>query len=69
MAGNSIPPKDPKCPGCGSQPLQFACNLISTHMGDIVAMVWCGECGHTLSANFVGKQQNPFVDKRIVTPS
>lgn len=50
-------PEQPKCPSCKHAPLEFHCNVVQTPMGHIVSVIWCGHCGHTLEAHFVGVQQ------------
>ncbi len=49
-------PKDPKCPKCEHQPLNFAQNTLVTGMGAMVSVCWCGNCGHTLSVQYVGQK-------------
>ena len=58
----------PKCPKCQHAPLQFGCNVVPTGMGHVVAIVWCGICGHTLSTQFVGMAEQQ-AGPRIVRPS
>lgn len=60
-------PRNPRCPACDHDPLEFACNLITTGMGHVVAVIWCGNCGHTLNAQFAGMANNP--GPRIVKPA
>lgn len=57
----------PKCPRCAYAPLEFHSNVVRTGVGHLVSIIWCGHCGHTLQAQFVGmdQQQGP----RIVRPS
>lgn len=58
----------PKCPRCAYEPLEFACNVVRTVAGHLVAVIWCGHCGHTLNTQFLGvdhSQESP----RIVRPS
>jgi hypothetical protein len=52
----------PKCPKCAYAPLEFLCNVARTGAGHLVAIVWCGHCGHTLTTQFLG------VDQPIVQP-
>lgn len=59
-------PRSPKCPACKHDPLNFLCNVISTGAGHIVAIIWCGNCGHTLQTQFVG--QNQPAAPRILIP-
>jgi transcription elongation factor Elf1 len=56
----------PKCPRCAHL-LEFVCNVVRTPPGHLVAVVWCGHCGHTLNTQFLGvdEPQGP----RIVRPS
>jgi hypothetical protein len=58
----------PKCPSCSHEPLQFACNVLTTGMGHIVAIIWCSDCGHTLNTQFVGTQP-PQPESRIMRPT
>ena len=60
---------DPKCPKCNHAPLQFACNIITTGMGHAIAVIWCGQCGHTMATQFVGMAESPLSGPRIVRPS
>jgi len=61
------PMAQPKCPSCKHAPLEFACNVVPTGSGHLVAIIWCGHCGHTLSTQFVGMQETQV--PRIVRPS
>ena len=56
----------PKCPRCAHL-LEFLCNVVRTPVGHLVAIVWCGHCGHTLTTQFIGMddQQQP----KIIRPS
>jgi hypothetical protein len=56
----------PKCPRCYKL-LEFLCNVVRTPPGHLIAIVWCGNCGHTLQTQFIGmdEPQGP----RIVRPS
>lgn len=47
----------PACPGCSHEPLEFACNVVRTAAAHLVAVIWCGHCGHTLNVQFVGMDQ------------
>lgn len=58
---------EPKCPACGHQPLEFACNLVKTVAGHIVAVMWCGRCGHALGVQFVGIDQ-PKIQSPLIVP-
>lgn len=51
------PPRNPKCPACKHDPLNFLCNTVATGAGHVVAVIWCGNCGHTLQTQFVGNSQ------------
>ncbi len=57
----------PNCPKCRYSPLEFMCNVARTPLGHLVAVIWCGHCGHTLQTQFLGvdQEQGP----RIVRPS
>ena len=58
MAQQNAPrqPKNPKCPRC-SQLLEFLCNVARTPPGHLVAVIWCGNCGHTLQVQFIGMDE------------
>ena len=58
--------EQPRCPLC-HRLLEFLCNVARTPAGHLVAVIWCGHCGHTLQTQFVGvdEPQGP----RIVRPS
>jgi hypothetical protein len=60
--------QQPKCPGCGKQPLKFAHDMPIAGNGAIVFITWCADCGHVLSMQFVGQAQ-PDGPPRIVRPS
>ena len=61
-------PKDPKCPKCEHQPLNFAQNTLVTGMGTIVSVCWCGDCGHTLSVQYVGQKQPEIMPGALMHP-
>jgi transcription elongation factor Elf1 len=50
-------PKQPKCPRCNLSPLNFTCSVARTSAGHLVAVIWCGDCGHTLQTQFIGMDQ------------
>lgn len=45
---------EPSCPKCHYEPLEFACNVCRTAAGHLIAVIWCGQCGHTLNVQFIG---------------
>jgi transcription elongation factor Elf1 len=47
----------PHCPRCHYEPLEFACNVAKTVAGHLVAVIWCGHCGHTINTQFLGIDQ------------
>ena len=47
----------PACPKCRHDPLEFACNVVRTAAGHLIAVLWCGGCGYTLNVQFVGMDQ------------
>lgn len=54
--------KQPACPRCHYEPLEFACNVVRTVAGHLIAVIWCGHCGHTLNVQFIGMDQ-PQIEK------
>jgi hypothetical protein len=48
--------QQPRCSKCGHSPLQFACNMVKTAAGHVVAILWCGSCGTVLQMQFVGME-------------
>ena len=61
-------PQTPRCPYCGHQPLNFAQNMIVAANGSVCSIIWCGDCGHTISMQYVGQRQVE-TGPRIVRPS
>lgn len=61
-------PMDPKCPKCEHQPLNFAQNTLVTGMGAMVSVCWCGNCGHTLSVQYVGQKQPEVMPGALMHP-
>jgi hypothetical protein len=61
----------PNCPKCRYSPLEFLCNVARTPMGHLVAVIWCGHCGHTLNTQFIGVDQPQIqpAGPMIVRPS
>lgn len=59
----------PACPRCRHEPLEFSCNVCRTGAGHLVAVIWCGACGHTLNVQFVGMDQPQQGPQLIVRPS
>jgi len=51
---NSLKMKQPNCPRCHYEPLEFACNIVRTAGGHLVSVIWCGHCGNTLNVQIVG---------------
>lgn len=71
LATNGMQMHEPSCPKCHHEPLEFACNVVRTAAYHLVAVIWCGKCGHTLNVQFVGMDQ-PQIQKpgpMIVRPS
>lgn len=62
-------PKQPRCPSCRNEPLSFACNVARTAAGHLVAVIWCGNCGHTLNTQFLGVDQARSQGPQIVRPA
>ena len=65
MATEGMPKiAQPKCPRCYKL-LEFLCNIVRTGNGHLVAIIWCGHCGHTLQTQFIGmdEQQAPKIVK------
>jgi len=59
----------PACPKCRHEPLEFACNVVRTAAGHLVAVIWCGSCGHSLNVQFVGMDQAVQKPTLIMRPS
>jgi transcription elongation factor Elf1 len=55
----------PACPKCAHEPLEFACNVVKTHAGHLIAVIWCGACGYSLNVQFVGMDQ-PKEEKPVL---
>ena len=52
-------PQLPRCPKCGHQPLNFACNIVPMQSSALVSIIWCGDCGHTINMHYLGQVQAP----------
>jgi transcription elongation factor Elf1 len=57
----------PTCPACNHDPLEFMCNVVSTPVGHLVSVIWCVNCGHTMSTQFIGMDQPQ--QPKIIRPS
>ena len=62
--------RQPACPKCHHEPLEFACNIVRNAANHLIAVIWCGNCGHTINVQFVGMDQ-PQIEKPslIMRPS
>ena len=55
--GQSDEPKFPKCPGCGTQPLNFVHSHNALSSGALISIIWCKDCGHVFNMVQVGQTQ------------
>ncbi len=56
---------EPRCPACEHKPLNFAHNIVITQSQAVLSIAWCGDCGHTISLQYLGQNQ-PQAPKIIV---
>ena len=50
-------PPDTKCSHCGKSPFRFVDNIVQTVNGNVVALIWCADCGTVYSSQVIGKAQ------------
>lgn len=58
----------PKCPSCGKQPLTFGERIVVTQSGSQVAIIWCADCGDTLSISRIGQAAQYMQDPTSKEP-
>ena len=61
-------PRQPKCPDCEHQPLNFGQNTITTEGGAIVSAIWCVDCGHVISMQCMGMKRLELARPALIHP-
>jgi RNase P subunit RPR2 len=66
---SDLMPKEPKCPKCASQPLHYGNNVTVSANRAVISVIWCSDCGHIISMQYLGQQQPEIMRPALIKPS